>query len=202
MHVINEEGKKTDKLKIMGVELKRSDTSKAVKSILKRMVDAVLAGDDIDGLKKIVAEEKKIFEDKPMTDIAKPSGCNTLATYQRKLAETGSKKGIPYQANAAMFYNSMCGVEDTRIDPGDKIGIIYIKHPDSKYMAYPIDTDQMPEWMDDIIIDYNMNWEKANNKIVNYMAAMGWDLESQKAEMTMNLFGFESKKVTKRKKRK
>lgn len=194
MSVINEEGKKVKKLKIMGVELKKSNTSKAVKEILMDLVERILDGEDIHQLREAIEGHKKAFFARDIHEIAKPSGCGTLAKCQRILEETGSDKGFAYQARAALFYNSLCGTADRAVMPGDKIGIVYIKHPQSKYIGYPIDATYFPDWMDDIVIDYRTNWEKAKKTIENYMKAMNWDLQTQKENVRMKLFGIEPKK--------
>lgn len=194
MHVINEEGKPADKLKIMGVELKRSDTSEAVKSILRRIVDIILDDGDLDDIQKAIVEEKEKFYQLGYVDIAKPTGCKTLAKYEALYNETGSMKGVPYQSAAALFYNSLCGVSDKKVMPGDKLGIVYIRHPRSKYIAFPKDEDFFPPWLDDIMIDYDTNWAKAEKKINNFLEAMEWDLPSRKHQVAQDLFGVPKRK--------
>lgn len=194
LSVINDEGKKVKKYKIMGVELKKSNTSKAVKDILMNMVERILDGESMADLNKAIEGYKEKFFNLPMSEIAKPSGCGTLVKCQRILEATGSDKGFAYQARAALFYNSLCGTMDRPVMPGDKIGIVYIKHPKSKYIGYPIDATYFPDWMEDIVIDYKANWSKAKKTIENYMSAMGWDVKSQKEQVSKSLFGIEPKK--------
>lgn len=199
MHVVNDEGKPVDKLKTMGVELKRSDTSEAVKAILARMVDIILDGGSLSDLQAAIKEEKNRFYTLSLREIAKPSGCRTLAKYAESYRISGSMKGIPYQSAAALFYNSLCSNRDKRVMPGDKLGIIYIRHPSSKYLAFPLDEDFLPPWVDDLVIDYDVNWEKAYKKINNYLSAMGWDVSSRQQKVASDLFGVTPKTKGKRK---
>lgn len=190
MHIINMEGEKCDTLKIMGVEIKKSDTPPIVKEILMDLVNRILDGCTRDELKAAIADHKEKFFRAPASEIAKPSGCKTLRSAQRQLEETGDLHGVHYSARAAMFYNSMCTSHDQPVRPGDKIGLIYIDHPNSKYIGYPLDSEHLPDWFDSIIIDYNTNWKKAHKKIVNYMASLGWDVETVNKKIREDLFGF------------
>ena len=56
MHVVNDEGKEVDKLKIMGVEIKKSDTPVAVKEMLMEMVNMILDDADINQMKERIKE--------------------------------------------------------------------------------------------------------------------------------------------------
>lgn len=191
MHVVDMEGTPCDKLKVMGVESKKSDTSPAVKVLLDELVDAILDGKSMDDVLKLTNKMKREFATRfTPREIAKSVGCNTLKKAQNTFAATGDMKGIPYQARAAMFYNKMRTTADKEIYAGDKIKLIYIIHPESKYIGLPVDTEEPPEWFNEIIIDYKTEWNNANTKIVNYLKALGWDLESRKKQQSKDLFGF------------
>lgn len=190
MHVVNDEGKPADKLKNMGTEMKKSDTPPAVKDMLAELVDIILDGKTIEDAKIRIKEMKREYQDRELREIARPMSVKGLKKYEQMIEETGSDKGTPYNVRAAMFYNSQCENRHKKIVPGDKIGILYIKNPKSKYIAFPIDINQFPEFMDDIMVDYDMMWDKAYKKIVSYMSSMGWDVESQKKEQRKSLFGF------------
>ena len=190
MHVVDDDGKKCDKLKITGVEIKKSDTSVAVRDILVKLTNDLLDGRDIDYVKAHMKKLKKEFIDRPILDIAKPISCKTLKKCQDIYNMTGDMKGFPYQVRAAMFYNSMCTPQDKKIMPGDKVAIIYIRDVRSKYIALPIDTVALPEWFNDLQIDYDTEWEKANKKINNYLTSMGWDVKSLNTKKRQELFGF------------
>lgn len=191
MHVINMEGDPCDKLKIMGVELKKSDVSVATKTILRELVDAILDGNSMRTVLDMVTMMKRDFSTRfSPHDIAKPSSCKTLKAAQEIYRETGSMKGFHYTARAAMFYNKICTKSDHRINPGDKIKIIYIKHPDSKYIAFPSEAEELPDWFGDYVIDYDTEWKKTFKKVNNYLTAIGWDLESRRKEKRQELLGF------------
>lgn len=190
MHIIDDEGSPADKLKIMGLEIKKADTSPIVKRILHDMVRRILAGETRQDLKNAIADFEEEFYQATMKDISASNGCKTLSAAERQLRDTGDLKGVHYVARAAVFYNSLCGPSDPRVRPGDKVGVIYIKHPDSSYIGFPKDATMLPEWLDDIEIDYDTMWKKADTKITNYLKSMGWDLESVNKAKRKSLFGF------------
>lgn len=190
MHVVDSEGKRVDKLKIMGVELKKSDTSKAIKKLLMDLVLAILDGVEGDDLLSLVADMRTEFNTFQASDIAKPINVKTLKKCQDSYDITGSMKGFPYQVRAAMFWNELCGVSDKKIMPGEKVGLLYIKHPQSKYIAFPIDMTVFPDWFHELTVDYQTEWSKAHAKLENYLASIGMDVVGRKNAIKEELFGF------------
>jgi DNA polymerase elongation subunit (family B) len=191
MHVVDSEGKRVDKMKIMGVELKKSDTSKAIKQILRKLVDMILDGYDMDYVLDEVQKMRRSFEEFSAIEIAKPINVKTLKRCQDAYAMTGSMKGFPYQVRATMFWNENCGKLDKQIMPGEKVGLVYIKHPKSKYIAFPIDMTVFPDWFDEFKIDYATEWLKAKKKIENYLASLEWDAKGRRDAIKRDLFGFD-----------
>lgn len=190
MHVVNLEGEAVDKLKIMGLEIIKSDTSIAVKEILTEITNMILDEKTIDDVLTRVDEIKEEYKTRPIRDIAIPSGCKTLKKVQDMVKADGSMKGAHYTARAAMFYNGQCGMMDKKVMPGERIGVVYIKHPESKYVGYPLEEEHLPEWLDDLVIDYRTMWDKAYKKITNYLKSMEWDIQSRKENHRKDLFGF------------
>lgn len=191
MHVIDKEGKEKDELKIMGVELKKSDTSVAVKKLLMILVNMILDGASMGDVLQRVKMMKKEFREFSPKEIAKPISVKSLKKSQDIFEMTGDLKGIPYHNRAAMFWNKIKKPNDKEIYTGEKIGVLYIKHKMSKYIGIPIDLISFPDWFEnDIIIDYDTEWSKAEKKLNNYLSSMGWDLASRKEEQRQKLFGF------------
>lgn len=190
MHIVDSEGQRVDKLKIMGVELKKSDTSKAIKTLLMELVLAILDGKTEAELLPLIKEMKIRFRNFPPSEIAKPINVKTLKKCQDMYETTGDMKGFPYQVRAAMFWNSLCGKTDKTIVPGDKVGLLYIKHPKSKYIAFPIDMTTFPEWFSELQVDYETEWTKAHNKLESYLASIGLDIQGRKDSIKQELFGF------------
>lgn len=190
MHVVDSEGKRVDKMKIMGLEVKKSDTSVATKRFLMELLMMMVDGKDRESIIKRIDEMEIEFETLPATEIAKPINVKTLKKCQDIFDMTGDDKGFPYQVRAAMFWNSMCSNKDKKILPGEKIGLVYIRHPKSKYIGFPVDMTTFPEWFDEIIIDHKTEWSKVSKKLENYLASMGWDIAGYRDSVKKELFGF------------
>lgn len=190
MHMVDKEGVRIDKLKIMGVEIKKSGTSVFLKQALIDLVNKILDGESREQVHKWSVNLRKELENAQIKDIYTPISTKTLKKCQNIYDMTGDMKGFPWQVRAAMFYNSLCGDKDQTIKPGDKVGIIYIKHHKSKYIALPIDAVCLPDWVDKIVVDYNTTWNKIYKKIVNYITVLGWDYQTRKEELQKDLFGF------------
>lgn len=188
--VVDDEGERTNKLKIMGLEIKRSDTPTTVQNYLYHLIEMILNDVSKEKIQEEIKKMKEGYSEEDLKDIARPMGCNKLKFYQDQYDKTGSTKGFPYQVRAAMFYNSMCSPSDRKVRPGDKIGIVYIKDRRSKYIAFPADLNVLPSFIDDLVVDYDTQWKKAEKKIISYMKAIGYDFDSQKAAVRNDLFGF------------
>lgn len=190
MHMVDSEGTRIDKHKIMGVEIKKSDTSRALKDMLLRVVHFILDDVDEDEVLDKIESMKSWFKKLPPYEIAKPMSVKTLKGCEDSYRITGSMKGFPYQVRAAMYWNAKCGPNDKRIMPGDKVRLLYIRGRESKYIAFPVDMVTMPDWFNEIVVDYDTEWEKANKKIESYLSSVGMDVAGRKAAIRNNLFGF------------
>lgn len=188
MHVIDEEGKRTDKLKIMGVEIKKSDTSPFVTKMITELVNMILEECTNEQLVRRVNEFKREFYSAHYSEVMRPTNCKKLFRDEQRYLETGTYKDIFWVSKAVMMYNDMCGPRDTKITAGQRVGVLYLKGS-VKCIAYPYEDDNTPEWLDELVLDYDVMWEKANKKVENYLIALGWDIKSKKKELKKSLFG-------------
>lgn len=189
-HVIDDEGERVNTLKIMGLETKRSDTPVVVQEFLLRIIQMILSDMSETEVLEACNGMKIDYRKEDIRRIARPMSCKKLHIYEEKYNETGSMKGFPYQVRAAMLYNSMCSPLDEKINAGEKIMLVYIKSDIGGCIAFPMDSATLPEFINDLPIDYDKQWEKVEKKINGYLKAMGWDFASKKADKRKELFGF------------
>lgn len=197
MRVIDKEGKRKRSIKTKGIETIKSDTSDVVKSILNGLIGMILDGDDVNKINNGITEYKIEFFDKPITEIGRPISCRGLKKYEAfyedpyYIDDSGKRKKmtIPYQVKAAMNYNSLCSPTDKKILPGEKVLVFSIKGK-MNYMAVPIDINEYPTFINDLVIDYEKMWEMAYKKIVSYLSSIEYDLKSRKENQRKSLFGF------------
>lgn len=176
MHVINNEGIDCDKSKIMGLEIKKSDTPIIVQNFLHTIVDMLMDHRTYNDIKKFISDFKEEYQKQDITSIGIPTNIKTLNKYVEKY--DGSFKGFPWHVKASMIYNSLCSSSDVTIRAGDKIKIIYVIHHDIKAIAFPSDADMLPSFLDEFDIDWKRMWERIDKKLENYLKPIGYDKKS------------------------
>jgi len=190
MHIVDNEGERCDKLKIQGVELKKSDTSIAVKDMLNELVMMILDNKGMADVVGRVSQMRNEFKKRTVHEIAVPCNTKTLTKVQKGYEVTGSLKGAHYSAKSAFWWNKMKTPQDQEVFAGQKVGLVYVNHPKFDSIGFPIDLETLPEWFTSIPIDYNTMWEKAYKKLTNYLKAVEWDIESRRENKKKELFGF------------
>lgn len=202
LRVKDSEGKRVNKLKMQGVQLKKSNTSHFLKKALLELVEHILDGADVDELNTIIDRQKREFIDADIYDIATPMGCATLNNATQVYELTGRFDGVHYAAKAAALWNITSSNFDTKIMAGEKIRLVYIRgNKLSTSIGFPSEARKLPEWFHrDIKVDYETMWSKAKKTINGYLKAIGFDLESRKVELSKDLFGMVIQKKGKKKK--
>lgn len=190
MHVIDSEGVKIDKMKIMGMEIKKTDTPKVVQDFLMSLIKTILNQSDYNTINKQIEDFKEHYHTLGPMDVGRPSNIKNFDHYQEAFDSTGDMKGFPYHVAATIFYNNLCKEGDIKIRAGDKIKVVYILHPDSKYIAIPSDADRLPDFIKDIIIDWKEQWKTVQSKIEIYLTPIGFDLQSRQKKLTSTLVQF------------
>lgn len=190
LRVVDDEGERANKLKIQGVELKKSDTSAAVKDMLNELVMMILDNKEMDEVVRRVSQMRNEFKQRPVHEIAVPCNTKTLTKVQKGYEATGSLKGAHYSAKSAFWWNKMKTPQDQEVYAGQKVGLVYVKHPKFDSIGFPIDLETLPDWFNKIPIDYDVMWEKAYKKLTNYLKAVEWDIESRRENKKKELFGF------------
>lgn len=192
MHVINEEGIEKDKLKIMGMEIKKSDTPIIIQDLLRDLVNMLMDDASYLEVEKYIEIFKSKFRTLSMDDIGWPKNIKKLTKYMNIYYGDGIQdmKGFPYHVRASMFYNSLATSSDIKIYDGSKIKITYIKHPDFKYIAIPTDANKIPDFVNEMEIDWDVMWDKVQKKLDIYLKPVGFDRDSRQATLINSLMEF------------
>lgn len=166
------------KLKIMGMDIVKSSTPKAIRGELKSILVKIFESTEPE-LQEYVAGFKKKFMEMPIEDVAFPRGVNTLNKYAR-----GPKKpGKPIAVTAAITYNTYASKDKTLtpIKDGDKIRFVYLKQPNpthSHVIGFPAFGTLPPSLKLDKFVDYGLQWEKVFlSPLKGITNAIGWDVE-------------------------
>lgn len=190
MHIVDDEGQRVDKQKAMGLAIKRTDTQKVVRDFLTELVDMVTDLKSFDEVSKRIDEFQDEFCAMSFQDVGRPMGVKDLVSYEKKYKETGAMHGFPYHIRASIYYNEMCKANDIKIRSGNKIRIVYIKHPEMPYIAVPADAEVLPEFTKDIQVDWRRQWEKVEKKIKAFLEPIGYDRDSRQKALVGDLVEF------------
>jgi len=191
LYVVDDEHKKVDKLKIMGMETKRSDTPKFIQDFLtKCLVMTVKEHKPYEDIYEYVNEFRKEFRNIPAWKKGSPGRVKNLKLKSQELYEwinnpiVGSKKTqMHFTVKAANNTNMLIDLYGEhrmgKIRDGDKIQVIYLKdHPDSiDCVALPTDDIYIPEWFKELPFDVDtMEQKLLDKKLFNVIGdVMKWD---------------------------
>lgn len=187
VHVVDNEGDRVDKMKIMGLDLKKTTLPKPVAVKLTEYIRRLLAGEDwLDIAKDIVVYKNELSNFENLLEMGLPKGVNKVEEYTERYEQEGMKARLPGNAAAAIFFNinlrEYGDVDNMPISSGTKIKVYYLKKKIGKFssIAIPTDMEILPQWfIDDFIpkIDKDKQISRlVDNPLDNILKAL--DLKS------------------------
>jgi len=200
--VIDDEGTRMDvngargKLKVMGLEIKRSDTPEYMQDFLTELLRMALEGNGEEAVIERIKEFRQQFRDMPPWEKGTPKAVNNLTKYTKQWEKTG-KCGVGH-VMAAINYNRLRKMNNDQysleIVDGMKTIVCKLKaNPLSmNSIGIPTDEKRIPQWYKDLPFD-NDSMEDAivTKKISNLLGDLGWDLSRAEAKTTFDdLFDF------------
>ena len=189
MNVRDKEGEDTNEHKIMGLEIRKSDTPKVVQNFLTDLVNMIMDGNSYEDVNRLINEFYDYYTSLSVVDVGRPMSVKVFKHYEDLFNQTGELKGFPYHVRAALFYNKHCTNKDRKIRSGDKIRVTYIKHPETNYIAVPVDAQHYPDIVNEVKIDWNRQWETVHKKAQNYLRPINWDDAGIRESNLNDLFG-------------
>ena len=203
------------KLKIMGMDIKRSDTPEFIQDFLEEILDNALEGESESNVLAKIKEFKKEFQSMESWLKGMPKRVNNLTMYGEKLAkqrrvETRNYKlkrltdqapannMIPGHVRASINWNeikeAMSDNYSMTITDGMKVIVCKLKSNAMGYssIAYPTDELHLPDWFKQMPFDDDSMEESVlNKKIKNVLGAMNWDLDRMnESEALQEFFDF------------
>lgn len=192
------------KLKIMGMDIKRSDTPEFIQDFLEEMLDNALSGVPESEVIEKIKTFKTYFQNLAPWEKGMPKRVNNLTPYTKKyalikgltdnndlLGTRGRKMPaikpannmIPGHVSASIHWNMLMKMNSDqysmKITDGMKVIVCRLKSNPMGYtnVAYPTDEGKLPEWFKCLPFDDDLMEESVlNKKINNVLGAMGWDL--------------------------
>ena len=186
--VYDREGRRQDvdgrpgQVKVMGLDLKRSDTPRVIQEFLSGILDDVLGGADRDGVVQKIRDFKIQFQDRPGWEKGSPKRVNNLTMYGAREAKDG-KTNMPGHVRAALNWNTLRRMNSDnysmQIVDGMKVIVCKLRSNPLGWtsIAYPTDELHLPEWFRELPFDDGaMETTVIDGKIDNLLGVLDWDL--------------------------
>lgn len=195
--VIDDEGTRTDvdgkrgKLKVMGLEIKRSDTPTYMQDFLKEILKDTLEGAEEEDMITRIREFRKEFKVMPPWEKGTPKRVNNLTNYTKEWKKTGGCR--VGHVMAAINYNRLREMHKDQysleIVDGMKTIVCKLKQNPMGMtsIGIPIDEKRIPEWYKDLPFDNELMEETIiTKKISNLLGTLNWDLSRSESKTTFN----------------
>lgn len=182
LHLVYNDGEPVDKMKFMGVPIKKTTLPKAIKAKLSTFIERLLRGEDWEIIgPDIVAfkDELNIMED--VRALGSPKGINKLESYTERFNAKEENLRLPGHVSAAILWNkclqSYKDKESPRIISGSKLSVFYLTSPIGRFksIGVPVDLDVLPSWFVKNfvpIIDRKMQIEKLVDRPMEIMISV------------------------------
>ena len=198
LHIIDNEGEKVDKIKVMGLDTKKTTLPKDVSDKLNGFVERLLKKENWDDIAKdIVAYKTFIETTDDLQYIGLPKGVKKVETYT-EILEGDINAKVPGHVRAAIHYNMALKKYDDKesiaISSGMKIRVYYIMRPLGKFkaIAIPVDIETVPDWFEkNYEVHRKMHVERlVDNPLGNIIEAIGKKVPSKQGLFVDSLVEF------------
>ncbi len=199
LHIVDDEGEKVDKLKVMGLDTKKTTLPAEISKRLNKFVERLLKGEEWDSIAgDIVDFKSELTTTEDVMSIGLPKGIKGIEEYTNLLKVYGDKQRLPGHVAAAVFYNQCLeqyeDKENLPITSGMKIKVFYLtkKYGRFKSIALPTDTNQVPEWfLEQFTIDRGLHVERlVDNPLQNIIKSVGYEVPSKQTLLVDSLLEF------------
>lgn len=152
MHLVKNDGFVVDKMKIMGLALKKTTVPKPIKVKLTKFVEEYLKGREWSDISRDLVDYRKEVKYLPnIMDIGLPKGIKKLEEYTEEYIKDKTTR-LPGHVAASIFWNYCIDYYDDKesfkITSGMKIKIFYLKKKFGRFKSIAIPTDArfVPKW--------------------------------------------------------
>lgn len=191
LHIVDLKGKPVDKLKIMGLTLKKTTIPKQISTIIRGIFERYMKNEiDWPQFKlEVIKAREGIVSSKDMKLIGSPKTVKDMNKYGDRVNRFVKGDRIPGHVRAAAAFNKALRTfndkENQPIVSGTKIKMYHLKVADgfTKSIALPTDIDPIPQWF----VEYY--WPKINidrqlegiftSPIVQILDALGREMPTQ-----------------------
>lgn len=152
MRVLKDEGKDVDKIKVTGLQIKKTTMPKPIRERMTDVFADFLRGKDWEQAGLEILEFKESLLKAPLMKIGLPMRVKNIDSFIERMNANEEKLMVPGHVRAAILWNK-CLEEyndkaTMRIVSGMKIQVYYLKKPIGKFksIALPVDLEAIPDW--------------------------------------------------------
>jgi len=198
LKIINDNGKKVNKLMVKGLDTVRSSFPIAMKEMLSKLLEDILMDVPKEQLDKFILNFKNSMKLMDFDKIAIPTGVKKVTKYMVKdgVIFKSYKLGTPVHVKSALFYNDMLkhlkiSRRYTPIYNGEKIKWVYLKNNPMGletigYKGHE-DPPEIISFIKEFINPNKLYKQALHKKIMMFYEALGWD-EPTDATKTLERF--------------
>ena len=153
LHLTYDDGNEVDKIKDMGVPIKKTTLPKEIKAKLRSFIERLLKGEDWDIIGPEIVEFKDELNDtSDILILGLPKGIKKLEDYTERFNAQEPGLRLPGHTAASIMWNKCLETygdkESPRITSGSKISVFYLTKKFGKFksIAVPKDIEILPEW--------------------------------------------------------
>ena len=198
LRVIDNEGTPVDKLKVMGLDTKKTTIPPNVGKTLNEYIGRLLRGEDWSTIAvDIVAFREWVRTTDDIIEIGLPRGVNNVEEYTRRW-EDDEMTRLPGHVAAAIHYNKLRDEYNDkvslRIISGMKIKVFYLTRKCGRFVsiALPTDIDFIPDWF---LKNYTVDRVKHIERLIdrplgNIIKAIGKTVPTAQSLLVDDMLGF------------
>lgn len=199
LHLVDNEGQEVDKLKVMGLDTKKTTLPAEISKQLNNFVERFLKGEEWDVIAlNIVEYKEKLRNTDDIMSIGLPKGVKKVEEYTDQYKIYGDGVRLPGHVAASIHYNQCLkeykDQDSLPIVSGMKIKVFYLtqKYGRFKNIALPTDLVTVPEWfIDNFTCDRDAHIERlVDNPLNNIIRAIGKESPSRQSLMVDELLDF------------
>ena len=198
LHLVDLDGWKCDKMKVMGLDTKKTTLPKEVSAKLNGFVERFLKGAEWTTIAEDIVEYKdELTNANDVMTIGLPKGVNGVEDYTEAFKQDPTCR-LPGHVAASILYNACLekyeDTESLQISSGMKIKVFYLATKVGKFkaIAIPVDIEQVPAWfLRDFKINKQMHIKRlVDNPLNNIIKAIGKVTPTRQELMVDSLLGF------------
>ncbi len=189
LHLIDLDGDPVDKMKIMGLDTKKTTLPTEVSSVLNSFIERYLRDEEWETIaESIVKYKDNLINTDNVMNLGLPKGVKKVEQYTQTY-EFDNNTNLPGHIAASIYFN-MClkkyaDKETAPISSGTKIKVFYLKKPDGRFksIAIPADMEQAPTWfLENYKVDIDAHIERlVDNPLQNILTATGLRVPSKQS---------------------